>query len=85
MFFDIRADARIVFAYDVTIAGRKLSVSLVTVEFHATAGGTDMVYTEQVAYLDGHDDLEQRILGTGEGLDRLRLLVEAGGDRSAAH
>jgi hypothetical protein len=30
-----------------------------------------MVYTEQLVYLDGHDDREQRIRGTDEGLDRL--------------
>jgi len=57
---------------------KRLSVSLVTVEFTATDAGTRMVYTEQVAYLDGHQDLEQRIHGTGEGLDRLRLAVEPG-------
>jgi hypothetical protein len=37
-----------------------------------------MVYTEQLAYLDGHHDLEQRIHGTAEGLDRLGLLVNTG-------
>lgn len=79
LFFDIRPDRRIVFAYDISVGGRRLSVSLVTVEFTATAAGTDMVYTEQIAYLDGHQDLEQRIHGTGEGLARLRLAVEGTG------
>jgi uncharacterized protein YndB with AHSA1/START domain len=76
VFFDICADRRIVFAYDISVNGQRLSVSLVTVELTPTKTGTDMVYTEQIAYLDGHADLEQRIHGTGEGLDRLRLLVE---------
>jgi hypothetical protein len=33
--------------------------------------------TEQLAYLDGHMDLEQRRRGTEEGLDRLLLEVDA--------
>ncbi|AEG93244.1 SRPBCC family protein [Ramlibacter tataouinensis] len=77
VFFDIRVDRRIVFGYDITVNGQRLSVSLVTVEFTPTSTGTRMIYTEQIAYLDGHHDLEQRIHGTGEGLDRLRLHVEA--------
>lgn len=76
LFFDIRPNRRIVFAYDISVGGKRLSVSLVTVEFIPGAATTDMVYTEQIAYLDGHQDLEQRIHGTGEGLDRLRLAVE---------
>lgn len=79
LFFDIRPDRRIVFAYDISVGGKRLSVSLVTVEFTANGAATDMVYTEQIAYLDGHQDLEQRIHGTGEGLDRLRLAVERPG------
>jgi len=77
VFFDIRPDRRIVYAYEISVNGRRLSVSLVTVEFEPAGSDTRMVYTEQLAYLDGHRDLEQRIHGTGEGLDRLRLLVES--------
>jgi len=36
-----------------------------------------MIYFEQLSYLDGHQDLAQRMRGTGEGLDRPRLLVKA--------
>ena len=78
VFFDIVDGRRIVFAYDMVMGGRKLSASLVTVEFEPTATGTHMGYTEQLAYFDGHRDLEQRIQGTQEGLDRLRLSVESG-------
>lgn len=78
VFLDIADGRRIVFAYDIAVAGRRLSVSLVTVEFEPAGEGTRMVYTEQLAYLDGHEDLDQRRHGTGEGLDRLRLVVEAG-------
>lgn len=78
VFFDIAQDRRIVFAYDISVDARRLSVSLVTVEFEPTPMGARMIYTEQLAYLDGHEDLTERIRGTGEGLDRIRLLVETG-------
>lgn len=81
VFFDIVPDRRLVFAYDISLEARRLSVSLVTVEFEAARAGTRMVYTEQLAYLDGHEDLAQRIHGTGVALDRLRLVVEAGAGR----
>lgn len=71
VFLEIVPDARIIFAYAMAAAGRSLSASLVTVEFRADGGGTRMMLTEQLAYLDGHMDLDQRIEGTAEGLDRL--------------
>lgn len=75
VFFDIAAPRRIVFAYDIGLDARRLSVSLVTVEFSATKRGTRMVYTEQLAYLDGHEDRAQRLRGTEESLDRLGLAL----------
>ena len=78
-FLDIAPDRRIVFAYDITLDGRRLSASLVTVECAAAGESrTHMIYTEQIAYLDGHDDLQERIRGTGEGLDRLVLMLSEG-------
>jgi uncharacterized protein YndB with AHSA1/START domain len=71
IFFDISDARRIIFAYDIRIDGRRLSASLVTVEFFASQRGTRMVYTEQLAYLDGHEDRAQRLRGTEEGLDKL--------------
>ncbi len=82
VFFDIVPDSRIVFAYDIRVDARRLSVSLVTVEFQPGPQGTRMRYQEQLTYLDGHEDRAQRMHGTAEGLDRLRLEVEAPG---AAH
>ncbi|MDM0001015.1 SRPBCC domain-containing protein [Variovorax sp. J22P240] len=75
VFFDIESARRIVFAYGIQLDSRRLSVSLVTVEFFAHKHGTRMVYTEQLAYLDGHEDRAQRIRGTEESLDRLRLEI----------
>jgi len=73
VFFDIVVAQRIVFAYDIMLDGRRLSVSLVTVEFFDSQRGTRMVYTEQLAYLDGHEDRAQRLHGTEESLDQLAL------------
>jgi uncharacterized protein YndB with AHSA1/START domain len=73
VFLEIVPDARIIFAYSMEAGGRHLSASLVTVEFHAEGEGTRLKLTEQLAYLDGHDDLEARRQGTDEGLDRLAL------------
>lgn len=76
VFLEIVPDARIIFAYAMAAAGRSLSASLVTVEFHADGAGTRLLLTEQLAYLDRHDDLEQRMEGTAEGLGRLALEVD---------
>ena len=79
VFFDIVQDERIVFAYDIGVDGRRLSVSLVTVALRATPQGTHMDYVEQLTYLDGHEDRAERVRGTAQGLDRLALAVEATG------
>lgn len=76
VFLEIVPDARIIFAYAMEAGARTLSASLVTTEFVGEGGGTRLRLTEQLAYLDGHDDIEERIRGTAEGLDRLRLEVE---------
>jgi uncharacterized protein YndB with AHSA1/START domain len=72
-FLEIVPDTRIIFAYAMAANGRSLSASLVTVEFHADGDGMRQVLTEQLAYLDGHEDRDERMRGTDEGLDRLEL------------
>ena len=76
-FFDIVPSVRIIFGYDIQLDTRRLSVSLVTVQLEPIRIGTRMLMTEYIAYLDGHEDLEERIRGTNEGLDRLDLEVQA--------
>lgn len=73
VFLDIVDARRIIFAYDIQLDARRLSVSLVTVEFFPSPRGTRMVYTEQLAYLDGHEDRALRLRGTEESFDRLAL------------
>lgn len=68
---DIVEDRRIVASYDVRIGGRRVSVSLMTIELDEVPGGTRLVLTEQGAFLDGLDTNAQREEGAGDSLDQL--------------
>jgi uncharacterized protein YndB with AHSA1/START domain len=68
---DIVENERIVWTYDMLMDGRRISVSLATVEIAGTPGGTKLVMTEQGAFLDGLDTNEQRRAGTEQFLDAL--------------
>jgi uncharacterized protein YndB with AHSA1/START domain len=73
---DIVPDVRIVYAYDMHFEGRRISVSLGTVELEPQGEGTRLTYTEQGAYLDGLDSPDQRESGTGALLDALAAELE---------
>jgi hypothetical protein len=47
------------------------SVSLAAVEFCSARGGTKLIFTEQVAFLDGTQSADSRERGTADHLDRL--------------
>jgi uncharacterized protein YndB with AHSA1/START domain len=69
---DIVPGERIVYTYEMTMNGQRISVSVATVEMRAgAAGGTDFVLTEQGVYLDGLDNPAQRRQGTEELMDAL--------------
>ena len=70
-FHDIVDGERIVFAYDLLIDGRLVSVSLTTVELHADGAGTRLVFSEHGAFFDALDDPAGREHGTGLLLDAL--------------
>jgi uncharacterized protein YndB with AHSA1/START domain len=71
IYFDVVSNARLVYAYEMHLDDRKISVSLATMELHAAGAGTRLTVTEQGAFLDGYDDNGSRVLGTGVLLDRL--------------
>ena len=73
---DIVENERIVTTYEMTMDGQRTSVSVATVELHATPTGTHLVYTEQGAYLDGLDSAGARGQGTASQLDRLAALLD---------
>jgi uncharacterized protein YndB with AHSA1/START domain len=73
-FYDIVPDQRIIYSYEMCADGARISVSVATIEFAATAEGTALTWTEQGAYLDGFDGAEApqfRREGTSEMLDGL--------------
>lgn len=73
---DIVPGERIVYAYQMHLGERRISVSLATVEFRPDDGGTRLVFTEQAAFLDGYDRPEERELGTRVGLENLAAELE---------
>ena len=54
-----------------TVDGRRMSVSLGTVEIEGVSGGTRLTMTEQGAFLDGLDTNDQRRQGTEQFLEGL--------------
>ncbi|MES2035873.1 MAG: SRPBCC family protein [Pseudomonadota bacterium] len=73
LYLDIVTNERLVFAYEMTVGGTRISASLTTVELRPEGKGTRLVFTEQGAYFAGEGDngLEGRIGGTRELLEAL--------------
>ena len=78
LFLDIVAGERIVFAYALTAGEVRASAALTTVELAADGGGTRLLLTEQVAFLDGVDGTASRQQGWGGLLDRLGDAIREG-------
>ena len=71
-YFDIVPEERIVYAYEMRLDDRKISVSLATIEFKAApGGGTRLLLSETGAFLDGYDDVGSREHGTNFLMDRM--------------
>jgi uncharacterized protein YndB with AHSA1/START domain len=72
-FRDIVADQRIVFTSELSADDTLMSVTLATVEFRASGGRTQLVFTEQGVFLDGSETAAQREEGTRSMLDSLAI------------
>ena len=70
-YFDILPEQRIVYAYDMHLDERHISVSLATLEFSSAGARTRLKLTEQGVFLDGYDDAGKREQGMREIMDRL--------------
>lgn len=70
-YFDIKANERITYAYEMHINEVRISVSLATVEFLADGAGTKLIVTEQGAFVDGYEDKGSRKDGTEQLLDAM--------------
>lgn len=70
-FLDIVSEQHIIYAYEMTFAGRRMSASLATVEFSPLGRQTQMKFTEQAVFLGDAGAKSQRVAGTEDGFDRL--------------
>jgi len=66
-YYDIVPDERIVYAYEMYMGADRISVSVTSVQVEPADGGATLTYTEQGAFLDGHDQPEAR----HEGMESL--------------
>jgi uncharacterized protein YndB with AHSA1/START domain len=76
VYHDVVADERIVYAYEMHLDERKISVSLATLELEPAGTGTRRVMTEQGAFLDGYDDAGSREHGSNFLLDALGVSLK---------
>ena len=76
VYHDVVPDERIVYAYEMHLDDRKISVSLATLEIKSAGAATRLVMTEQGAFLDGHDDAGSRERGSNFLLDALGKSLE---------
>src|SRR5271166_4966183 len=60
VYFDVAPNERLVYAYEMHLDDRKISVSLATIELTPAGAGTRLKITEQGAFLDGYDDAGSR-------------------------
>ena len=74
-YYDIVRDCRLVYSYEMYAGGTRISVSLATIEFIRREGGTQLVWTEQGAYLDGHDGVDAPALRQGGTAEMLKGLA----------
>jgi uncharacterized protein YndB with AHSA1/START domain len=70
-YYDVVANERLVYCYEMHLDDRKISVSVATMQLKAEGKLTRLMVTEQGAFLDGYDDAGSRERGTGELLDSL--------------
>ncbi|MBZ5524040.1 MAG: SRPBCC family protein [Acidobacteriia bacterium] len=71
LYQDILPNRHIVFAYTMTLDDKRISSSQATVEFLPVAEGTNLIFTEQVAFFEGADGPQLREEGWGRLLDQL--------------
>jgi uncharacterized protein YndB with AHSA1/START domain len=77
LYEDIVPDERIIYSYQMTIDGKRISVSVATIELRPAGTGTELSLTEMGAFLDGLDNAGQRELGTKDLLDKLGASLES--------
>lgn len=72
----IEPNVRLIYAFDMQVAGKHFSVSLAGVEFVEKSGATELTYTEQAFYLAEDYGAESRLEGTNWLLDQFAAHLE---------
>jgi uncharacterized protein YndB with AHSA1/START domain len=70
-YLDVIPNERLIYSYVMHLDGKKISVSLATMQLKAEGGRTMLQVSEQGAFLDGYDDAQSRQHGTAHLLDAL--------------
>jgi uncharacterized protein YndB with AHSA1/START domain len=68
---------RILYTYEMHLDDTRISISLATVEFTPEHDGTRLLFTEQGAFLDGHEMPARRDKGMGTLLDVLSMELQS--------
>ena len=76
VYFDVVPDRRLVYAYEMHLDARKISVSLACVEIEAHPVGVRLKVSEQAVFLDGYEDNGSRERGTNMLMDKLIASLE---------
>ena len=76
VYFDVVADRRLVYAYEMHLGARKISVSLACVEIEPHPAGVKLKIAEQAVFLDGYEDNGSREHGTNMLIDKLVASLE---------
>jgi uncharacterized protein YndB with AHSA1/START domain len=76
-YFEIKDGQRIVLAYSMALNGRVHTVSLTTILFEDTDGGTRLTYSEQMCVIPPSDGMEGRKHGWNALLDSLARYLTA--------
>lgn len=75
-FQEIAPDQRIVYTFNLDMGDRRISVSIMTVEFKPEGKGTHLIYTEQGAFFDGLDSSEDHKQGSIALLNNLDIEMQ---------
>jgi uncharacterized protein YndB with AHSA1/START domain len=73
----IEPNVRLVYDFDMHVAGDHFSVSLAGVEFKDASGGTELSYTELAFFLVGGYDADERTEGTNVLMEQFMAHVAA--------
>jgi uncharacterized protein YndB with AHSA1/START domain len=76
VYFDVAPDRRLVYAYEMHLDARKISVSLACVEIEPHPVGVKLKVSEQAVFLDGYEDNDARERGTNMLMDKLVASLE---------